>query len=324
MKKRFLAVFLCAAAALFSQTRPNFTAYSLKSLQSYPFRESPIAVNSLAFKNSLQYAYNISYTSMGLSVSGRLSVPVLPVENLKGMVIMLRGYQNARGYYTGKGTENPARSYLQQGWAVIAPDFLGYAGSSPAPEPAELHQFYSTLNAVELYLSLLNPEFRYGSVAPGDRAVPSSFKKIVFWGHSNGGQVAIQTLETLGRPVPTVLWAPVSAAFPDSMAHYRSNMAGWAAAFKRDYPASDFSLLEFLDRIAPGTPILLEQGTNDKDVPKTWSDAFVRAVGAENARREKSGRGKIDIRYEVYDNADHNLAPYWNRILPGDAAFWSR
>ena len=202
MKKRFLAVFLCAAAALFSQTRPNFTAYSLKSLQSYPFRESPIAVNSLAFKNSLQYAYNISYTSMGLSVSGRLSVPVLPVENLKGMVIMLRGYQNARGYYTGKGTENPARSYLQQGWAVIAPDFLGYAGSSPAPEPAELHQFYSTLNAVELYLSLLNPEFRYGSVAPGDRAVPSSFKKIVFWGHSNGGQVAIQTLETLGRPVP--------------------------------------------------------------------------------------------------------------------------
>jgi dienelactone hydrolase len=317
--------FFLLAPALFSQSRPALTAYSLKSLQTYPFRPSSININELAFKNDLQYAYNISYTSMELSVSGRLSVPAIPPENLKGIILMLRGHQRPAGYYTGKGTEYPARSYLQRGWAVIAPDFLGYAASSPAPAPAELHQFYSTLNAVELYLSLQSPDFRYSAaIARENRAVlPSSFKKIVLWGHSNGGQAAIQTLEVLRRPVPTVLWAPVCIDFPGSMVNYQKDRKDWAEAFKRDYPAEDFALLSFLDSIAPGTPILLEQGTNDTAVPKSWSDAFARAVQEENTRREKDKTGKIALRYEVYDRADHNLSPYWNRVLPGDAAFWS-
>jgi alpha-beta hydrolase superfamily lysophospholipase len=320
--------FFLLAMALFPQSRPAgeaaFTAYSLKSLQAYPFKTSAISINELAFKNDLQYAYNVSYTSMGLSISGRLSVPAIPPENVRGIVLMLRGHQSPAGYYTGKGTEYPARSYLARGWALIAPDFPGYAASSPTPAPTELHQFYSTLNAVELYLSLQNPDFRYGAAITKEHraARPSSFKKTALWGHSNGGQVAIQTLEVLRRPVPTVLWAPVCIDFPDSMVNYQKNRKDWADAFKRDYPARDFALLSFLDSIAPGTPILLEQGTNDTSVPKSWSDAFARAVREENARREQSGTEKIALRYEVYDRADHNLAPYWNRVLPGDAAFW--
>jgi fermentation-respiration switch protein FrsA (DUF1100 family) len=171
-----------------------------------------------------------------------------------------------------------------------------------------------------------SPDFRYAaSVAGADRAdLPPAFKKIVFWGHSNGGQVAIQTLEVLGKPVPTVLWAPVSLNFPDSMVNYQRDRASWADEFKRNYPAADFALLSFLHRIAPGTRILLEQGTGDTAVPKSWSDAFAAAVQAENAVREKNGTGKIALRYDVYQNANHNLEPYWNRILPGDAAFWDQ
>ena len=327
VKKFFLAV--CSVFVLYTaaaQTAGPFTVYSLQGLQTYPFRASPININALAFKNNVQYAYDFSYTSMGLTVSGRFSLPAIPPESVKGIIIMLRGHQNAAGYYTGKGTENPARTYLRLGWAVIAPDFLGYAASSPTPSPAELHQFYSTVNAVELYQSVQRPDFRYGpQVAPANRAaLPSSFKKIVLWGHSNGGQVTIHTLEVIGKPVPAVLWAPVCVPFPDSMVHYRQDRKEWAEAFKRDHPAQDFSLLHFLDRIAPGTPVLLEQGTHDTDVPKSWSDAFDRAVSEENTRREKAGIGKIDFHYEVYENADHNLAPYWNKILPGDAAFWNR
>jgi dienelactone hydrolase len=302
----------------------QFADYSLKSLAAYPYKSSPVNINALAFKNDLQYAYNVSYSSMGLTVSGRLSVPAVPGGEIKGIVVMLRGHQNAAGYYTGRGTEYPARGYLRAGWAVIAPDFFGYGASSPTPAPAELHQFYSTVNAVELYLSLQNPDFRYNaSISGANRAVlPAAFKKIVFWGHSNGGQVAIQALEILGKPVDTVLWAPVSLNFPDSMVYYQRNRASWADEFRRNYPASDFALLSFLHKIAPGTRILLEQGTGDTDVPKSWSDAFAAALRAENAAREKNGTGTIDFRYDVYQNANHNLEPYWNRILPGDAAFW--
>ena len=236
---------------------------------------------------------------------------------------MLRGHQNPRGYYTGKGTENPAKGYLQRGWAIIAPDFFGYADSSATPSPQELHQFYSTINAVELYKSLEQPNFIYSKDVPqGSRiTLPVSFKRIGLWGHSNGGQVALHFLEIIQKPVPTVLWAPVSLAFPESWAHYGHNSER-IERFTRENPAEDFSLIAHLDKIAAGTPILLEQGTKDYAVPKEWSDALVRAINAENSRREQTGKGKIELRYEVYTNANHNLIPYWNTILPRDAAFW--
>ncbi|MCL1814476.1 MAG: alpha/beta fold hydrolase [Treponema sp.] len=329
MKKHAVLLLLALASGLAAQnsrfSQPNYADFSLKSLQNYPYKASPITIQTLAFKNSLQYAYNVSYTSMNLTISARLSIPAIKLDSIKGIVIMLRGHQPPGGYYTGKGTENPAKGYLQRGWAVISPDFFGYGASSPTPGPGQFHQFYSTINAVELYKSLEQPDFRFASaVSQANRIVlPGAFKKIVLWGHSNGGQVALHFLEIIQKPVSTVLWAPVSLAFPDSWVHYRGSIE-WAEQFKKEYPPADFSLLVHLDKIAPGTPILLEQGDKDYAVPKAWSDALALAIAAENARRERAGRGKIELRYEIYANANHNLNPYWSTVLPRDAAFWER
>ncbi|MDR2073448.1 MAG: alpha/beta fold hydrolase [Spirochaetaceae bacterium] len=323
---RKIGVFLlCAGLPVLVSAQKRVEDFSLRGLQTYPYKASPITIQSMVLKNNLQYAYNVSFRSMDLTISARMSIPAIASENIKGMVIMLRGHQNPEGYYTGKGTENPARGYLQRGYAVIAPDFPGYGNSSPTPEPAELHQFYSTVNAVELYKSLENPDFSFApSIPQGNRiSLPDSFKKLVLWGHSNGGQVAIHFLEIIQKPVPTVLWAPVSIAFPDSLAHYRRRTA-WAEQFKKEHSAADFSLFSQLHRIAPGTPVLLEQGDKDAAVPKAWSDAFAGAVGIENQRREKAGLGMIDLSYKVYKNANHNLNPYWNSVLPLDVLFWDQ
>ncbi|MDR0502801.1 MAG: alpha/beta hydrolase [Treponema sp.] len=323
-KTAFSVVVLCflMIVPLCAQEK-KYSDYSLKGLQSYPYKASTITIEKLAFKTDLQYAYNVVYTSMDLTVSARLSIPAIPSRDIKGIVLMLRGYQNPRGYYTGKGTENPARGYLREGWAVIAPDFLGYASSSPIPSPGELHQFYSTVNAVELYRSLEQPDFRFASPVPqADRiALPENFKKITAWGHSNGGQVSLHFLEVIQKPVPTVLWAPVCIDFPDSAAHF-GRSPEWASRFRETHPAQDFSLIDNLDKIAAGTPILLEQGDKDASVPKSWSDALAKAIESENDRREQAGTGKIRLRYEVYLNADHNLRPFWDKVLPGNAAFW--
>ena len=327
MKKSAL-VFLFFIPLMFLEAQEKrFTDFSLKSLQSYPYKASAITIERLAFKNGTQYAYDVSYKSMGLTVSARLGIPAIKPENIKGIVIMLRGHQNPGNYYTGKGTENPAKAYLQRGWATISPDFFGYGFSSPTPSPQELHQFYSTINAVELYKSLEEPVFIFGGgIDPASRSAfftSASFKKICLWGHSNGGQVALHFLEIIQKPVPTVLWAPVSLAFPDAWAHYRRNTE-WAARFKREQPADDFSLIVYLNKIAPGTHILLEQGDKDTAVRKSWNDALVQAIGAENLRRDRQGTGKIELRYEIYANANHNLNPYWSTVLPRDAAFWER
>jgi pimeloyl-ACP methyl ester carboxylesterase len=297
--------------------------YSLKNLQSYPYKTSSIVIQKLVFKDNLQHAFNVYYNSMDLTISARLSIPVIKPEDIKGIVIMLRGHQYPGGYYTGKGTENPAKGYLQRGWATIAPDFLGYGSSSPTPEPVEMHQFFSTINAVELYKSLETPVFNFDSTVPQAQRInlPSSFKKIVLWSHSNGGQVALHFLEIIQKPVSTVLWAPVSLAFPDSAAHYARNPR-LAERFRAEHTAADFSLFAYMDRIAPGTRILLEQGDRDFGVPKEWSDALARAIREENVRRAQTGKGIIELRYEVYKGANHNLNPYWGTVLPRDAAFW--
>ncbi|MCL2211664.1 MAG: hypothetical protein FWB95_07070 [Treponema sp.] len=326
MRKAIITLFtlfsFCAAANLGAQN--NVNDYSLKNLLTYPYKTSPITIQKFVFKNDLQYAYNVVFTSMNLTVSARLSIPAIKQDEIKGIVIMLRGHQRANNYYTGKGTENPAKGYLQRGWAVIAPDFLSYASSSPAPLPYSLHQFYSTINAVEIYKSLEQPVFIYDdSVPQANRIIfPQSFKKRVMWGHSNGGQVALHFLAIIQKPVTTVLWAPVCIPYPDSAGHFGYG-AAFAEHFKEEYTAEDFSFLAYLDKFAPGTAILLEQGDKDTAVPKAWCDALSKAIEEENSRREKNGIGKINLRYEVYTNGDHNLNPYWGTVLPRDAAFWS-
>ncbi|MDR2210076.1 MAG: alpha/beta hydrolase [Spirochaetaceae bacterium] len=321
----YIVFYAGLAVPVGAQVQGRIGDFSLRNLGAYSYKASPITIQSLAFKNSLQYAYTVGFSSMGLRISARMSIPAIAPETIKGMVIMLRGHQNRGNYYTGKGTENPARGYLQRGYAVIAPDFPGYGDSSPTPAPEELHQFYSTINAVELYKSLENPDFNFAPAIPREDRIdlPGSFEKLVLWGHSNGGQVAIHFLEIIQKPVPTVLWAPVSLAFPDSFAHYRGRTGG-AGLLRRDYPPADFSLFNYLHRIAPGTPILLEQGDKDRAVPKAWNDAFAKAVERENQRREQAGLGRIELRYEVYRNANHNLNPYWNSVLPLDVQFWDR
>ena len=308
--------------------------FSLKNLLTYQYRTSVITIQKLAFKDDLQYAYNVTFTSMGLTVSGRLSIPAsVKIENIKGIVIMLRGYQRPSAYYTGKGTENPAKGYLEHGWAIIAPDFFGYANSSPTPPPAFLHQFYSTINTVELYKSLelasapqIGPRFQvfqYSSAVPmTDRiTLPGSFNKIVLWGHSNGGQVSFHFLEVIQKPVTAVIWAPTALSFPDSAGHFGQG-AAWVETFRELYHADDFMLINFLDRIAGGTRIRLNQGDNDNSTPKAWSDALSKAIEEENIRRDASGRERIHLYYEVYRGADHNLNPYRAAILPRDVLFW--
>ena len=322
MIKLAFLLFFSLLLSLPAQTN-SFDDFSLIRLQTYPYKTSPIVIHSLEFRNDLQYAYNVSYTSMNLTVSARLSIPVIDSENIRGIVIMLRGHQNPASYHTGKGTENPARGYLDRGWAVIAPDFLGFGASSPTPAPRELQQLYSTVNAIELYKSLEAPGFRFAPEIPqSDRVpLPGSFNRIVLWGHSNGGQVALHLLTIIGKPVSTVLWAPVSLPFPDNLAYYSRNPV-WAESFKSEYKPEDFSFLAHLDKIAPGTRILLEQGDRDTSVPKAWNDALTQFIDVENSRREEAGIGKIILRYEVYPGADHNLIPFWNTILPGNIAFW--
>jgi len=337
MKKPIILILtlLCITVHIGAQDA-RVNNYSLRSLLSYPYKTSVITIQKLEFKDDLQYAYNVIFTSMGLTVSGRLSVPAVSPRNIKGIVMMLRGHQRVSTYYTGKGTENASLTYLRNGWIVISPDFFGYALSSPVPLPEFMAQFYSTINAVELFKSLelaADPQKGTQAVFQYDAAVsranrigfPARVNKICVWGHSNGGQVAFQFLEMIQKPVDTVIWAPTGIDFPDSAGHFGRG-AAWAANFKELYPARDFSFISHLDKIADGTRIRLNHGDIDTATPLVWSDALAEAIENENKRRDANGRGRIRLQYNVLEGADHNMYPINIRtsVLNNDALFWGQ
>src|SRR5690606_5347887 len=89
---------------------------------------------------------------------------------------------------------------------------------------------------------------------------------VFIWAHSNGGQIALTTLEATGKMIPTSLWAPVTKPFPYSVLYYTDESADRGkfirtelAKFEAIYNADQFAITDYVDRIK--APIQLHQGT---------------------------------------------------------------
>lgn len=152
-------------------------------------------------------------------------------------------------------------------------------------------------------------------------------KRLGIWAHSNGGQIALTTLEIVNRPIPTSLWAPVTAPFPYSLLFFSDENEDegkatrkWIAQFEEDYDAFEFSLTQHLDLLQG--ELQLHHGTLDDAALKSWSDEFVAKVKAENKSRQPNQQ--IKINYFSYPGADHNLQPGWNTAIQRDIEFFSR
>ncbi len=160
-----------------------------------------------------------------------------------------------------------------------------------------------------------------------NQAIMLNPQRIGIWAHSNGGQIALTTLEILNQPIPTTLWAPVTAPFPYSLLFFSDEhddegkaTRKWIAQFERDYDAFEFSLTQHLDRLQG--EIQLHHGTLDDAALKSWSDEFVAKVKTEN--KSRPANQQIKINYFSYPGADHNLQPGWNTAIQRDVEFFGR
>ena len=152
-------------------------------------------------------------------------------------------------------------------------------------------------------------------------------KRLGIWAHSNGGQIALTTLEILNQPIPTSLWAPVTAPFPYSLLFFSDENEDegkatrkWIAQFEQDYDVYEFSLTQHLDLLQG--ELQLHHGTLDEAALKSWSDEFVAKVKTENKSRQANQQ--IKINYFSYPGADHNLQPGWNTAIQRDIEFFGR
>jgi len=206
-------------------------------------------------------------------------------SSLSKVIIMVRGYAEAAGYYSGSGTWRVADELADAGYATISIDFLGYGGSEGESTDVLEARFEKVVSLLDLIETV--------------KTLPWVDKdKIGIWAHSNGGQIVLSALEVTGENYPTVLWAPMTQKFPESVLSTiddDSPVRGEIESFLKFYDARRYAFENYLEWIE--APILILQGTADEWCEVDWQQALVDKLG---------GLGKT-AEMVVYPGADHNL-----------------
>ncbi len=264
------------------------------------------------------YIFNFSFdpTMTGTTektTTGQINIPTINGQNKHPVVLMLRGYVDQESYETGDGTRNAALYFAENGYITVAPDFLGYAGSDTEANNIFEARFQTYTTTLSLIESLYNNSFNEISFNSWDG------DNVFIWAHSNGGQIALTTLEVLQKNIPTSLWAPVSKPFPYSILYYTDESDDGGKLIRRElakfeelYDTDKYSLTEYLERIK--APIQLQQGTNDNAVPAFWSNSLYNIL---------SNQG-VNVVYHQHTGADHNMRPRWNDAVKKDLDFFNK
>ncbi len=275
---------------LSSWLKPNqvdYTPYSFGSLASREYFKSEIRLEKVFEAEEKFTSYLYSFAADGRKITGMANLP--QKEGKLPVAILLRGWVDEEIYQTGMGTKNMAKFLAENGFITLAPDFLGYGGSDPAFPDMLQTRFFRPITVI----SLLN------SIISLPRANPD---KVVIWGHSNGGQVALSVLEITEKNIPTSLWAPVSASFPESILYFADEMEDGGELlrkiigdFEKEYDSAKFSTTNYYQQIK--APLQVHQGLADESIQAAWSDNLVKDL-------RKLGKS---VTYYQYPNDNHNF-----------------
>lgn len=284
--------------------------YTIENLSRANIKPAEIQIGKILKDNPKFTSYEFSM-KFSPDLSGNLKTTSGDINIPKGdgtfpVIVMFRGYVDPTQYFIGEGTQPAASVFASNGFITVAPDFLGYGDSDKEAENVFESRFQTFTTAIETLKSV-------SSIKNWDG------KNIFIWGHSNGGQITLTTLEIAGTIYPTVLWAPVSKPFPYSILYYTDDASDSGkflrkqlADFENDYDTDLYSLTNYLGDIK--APIQLNQGTADDSVPVAWSDLL--------AKNLKSAG--IDVTYIKYPGANHNLTPGWNQAVENALSFYQK
>lgn len=300
--------------------------FSIQSLQQRSYTPSQLLITETMDEEPEYTKFLFSFTTQGKTMTGQLNVPTdLDTAQPPAAIVMLRGYVPLAAYQTGVGTKNAAARFAEAGYITVAPDFFGYGQSDPEPEDPWQARFEKPAIVAELLETVSSG---VPITAAQDTLRPRS---VGIWAHSNGGQIALSTLEILQKSYPTTLWAPVTAPFPYSILYFGDEVAdegksqrAWIALFERDYDAHQFSHTQYLQYLQG--PLQFQQGTIDDAVPFFWTEEFLAKLDAENERRNQDATAPAQIMYDYYKypGADHNLVGAWETAVERDLQFFAK
>ena len=270
----------------------KYSAYTFEALSERKFTPGKINLTTVTKKEKNFTTYVFKYQSDGKTISGMANIPV--GQGKFPVIILLRGYADRKYYHIGLGTEKSANFLAENGFLTLAPDFLGYGYSDWEDEDILLARFYRPVEVLNLLAAV--------------SSLPSAdSNRIGFWGHSNGGQIALSVLEITGKPYPTSLWAPVSLGFPESVLTYLGTQEEVGNVVKekieeflKDNDPKKYSISEYLDKIK--APFIIHQATTDEMIKVDWTKDLVK-------RLQDQGN---EVSLYLYQRENHNFNRYKN------------
>jgi uncharacterized protein len=303
------------------ETPKPLLAYTFENLKDTIFPASEITLGE-TINETDEYVQRLFYFTIparpeesdALKVSGLATIP--KSEGEFPVIVMYRGFIPEDSFTSGAGTSPSAGQLASSGYITLAPDFLGFGESDKPSGDSFENRFQTYTTSLTLLESLENLNTELNNQYSG--TISAKLDQTGLWGHSNGGHIALSTLAITGRSYPTVLWAPVSKSFPYSILYYTDESDDQGKAmrialgnFEKLYDTAKFSPERYYKWIK--APIQINQGTADPEVPYWWSDELIDVLEEQD----------LEIEYNTYPGANHNLQPSWNEAVANTIDFYN-
>ncbi len=265
-----------------------------------------LTLESVLADENVYTRYSITYKSNGLTISGIMNIP--KGDGPFPLVVLNHGFIAPSVYTNGRGLRREQDYLARQGFAVIHPDYRGYAFSDPSPDErmiydASLEYSMDSINAIHAVRNANLPN------------VDTS--KVGMLGHSLGGGIALNISVAHPDMIDAViLYAPVHSDAWENFLRWRDmreegDRTRVALGTRQENPG-DWDALSSLTHLSQvDDPILLFHGTADKSVPKEWSDFL-----SENL--EQLGK---NVTYIEYEGEKHEFIQQWNDFMQQSSKF---
>ena len=230
-----------------------------------------------------------------------VGIEKLPFENTPDFIVN-HGYINPKEFSTIDSYKNTSAYYADAGFLVLKPDYRGHDKSEGTPIQLIARNQYAVdvLNLVEAVKSI--PE--------------ANFNLIFLYGHSLGGDVALQVAEVSEKIKGVSLWAPAVTSYPLNLTYFGKNHNADTSSNQMSAQelttkyGSQLSALDNINKI--NAPIIIQHSLTDESVPFAWgkqlNDALIK-------------NGKKSTLYS-YANDNHNIAGHFYEALNRDVEFF--
>lgn len=300
----------------------NNSTLAIQTMREETYPGSKITIEETLPSGSNYNQYRTSYLSEGLKIYALLTIPQGKKPTHGWPVILFNhGYIPPEQYQTFPQSGQYA-SYVQifakNGYIVFKPDYRGNGNSQGTPEGA----YYSPAYTVD-DLNALASIKKYAGADPN---------AIGIWAHSMGGNITLRDLVINTKDIKAaVIWGGVVGSYQDLQFNWHHTIAFTPS--QKEVTARNNTRRQlmqyygdakqnpaFWNTIDPTffikditTPVQLDVGGNDEEVPVAFSESL---------RDKLRAAGKI-VEYYAYPGDDHNISQAFTLAMQHSLDFFN-